>query len=165
LPDRRLPSLVLIASLASLTVAFASQYWGGLQPCPLCIYQRFPYGVAAALGVVGILVAGRPGWLRVVLLVAALAFFVDAGIAAYHVGVEQHWWQGTADCGSTLNFNLSPEELKEQLLSQPLVSCHDVQWSLFGISMAGYNFLYAIALGLVTLWYGLRQRGKRFGTA
>jgi disulfide bond formation protein DsbB len=163
--DRRLPLLVVIASLASLAVAFASQYWGGLQPCVLCIYQRYPYGVAAALGVVGILVAGRPGWLRAVLLLAALAFFVDAGIAAYHVGVEQHWWQGTAECGNTLDLNLSPEELKKQLLNQPVVRCDEVPWSLFGISMAGYNFLYAIALGLVTLWYALRQRRKTLSIA
>jgi disulfide bond formation protein DsbB len=165
LPDRRLSSLVLIASLASLAVAFASQYWGGLQPCVLCIYQRYPYGVAAALGLVGILVAGRPGWLRAVLLLAALAFFVDAGIAAYHVGVEQHWWQGTAECGSTLDLNLSPEELKQQLLNQPLVRCDEVPWSLFGISMAGYNFLYAAVLGIATLWYALRQRQKQLGAA
>jgi disulfide bond formation protein DsbB len=165
LPDRRLPSLVLIASLASLAVAFASQYWGGLQPCVLCIYQRYPYGVAAALGIVGILVAGRRGWLRAVMLLAALAFFVDAGIAAYHVGVEQHWWQGTAACGSTLDLNLSPEELKKQLLNQPVVRCDEVPWSLFGISMAGYNFLYAMALGLMTLWYGLRRRRTRLGMA
>src|SRR5215468_3716418 len=77
--DRRIPLLVTIASLASLAVAFASQYWGGLQPCVLCIYQRYPYGVAAALGLVGILIAGKPHWLRIVLLLAALAFAVDAG--------------------------------------------------------------------------------------
>ena len=165
LPDRRLPFLILIASLASLAVAFASQHWGGLQPCVLCIYQRYPYGVTAALGVVGILLAGQPGWLRALLLLAGLTFLVDAGIAAYHVGVEQHWWQGTAECGSTLDLNLSAEELKKQLLNQPVVRCDEVPWSLFGISMAGYNFLYATALGLATLWYALRPRGKRFGTA
>jgi disulfide bond formation protein DsbB len=165
LPDRRLPSLVLIASLASLAIAFASQYWGGLQPCVLCWYQRYPYVVTAVLGIVGIAFAGRPGWLRAVLLLAALAFFIDAGIAAYHVGVERHWWQGTAECGSTLDLNLSPEELAKQLLNQPLVRCDEVGWSLFGVSMAGYNFLYALALGLVTLWYGLRRRGERLGMA
>jgi disulfide bond formation protein DsbB len=164
-PDRRVPFFVLAASLASLAVALASQYWGGLQPCILCIYQRYPYGAAAALGIVGMLVAGRPGWLRVVLLLAALAFFVDAGIAAYHVGVEQHWWQGTAECGSTLDLNLSPEDLTKQLLNQPVVRCEEVPWSLFGISMAGYNFLYAVGLGIVTLWFALRPRRKPLVTA
>jgi len=163
--DRRLPLLVLVASLASLAVAFASQYWGGLQPCVLCIYQRYPYGVAAALGLLGILLAGRPGWLRSILLLAAAAFFVDAGIAAYHVGVEQHWWQGTAECGSTLDLGLSAEELRNQLLNQPVVRCDEVPWSLFGISMAGYNFLYATALGAVTLWFALRRRRTSMETA
>jgi disulfide bond formation protein DsbB len=164
-PDRRLPSVVLVASLASLAIAFASQYWGGLQPCVLCWYQRYPYMATAVLGIVGIALAGRRGWLRAVLLLAALAFFIDAGIAAYHVGVEQHWWQGTAECGSTLDLNLSPEELAKQLLNQPVVRCDEVAWSLFGISMAGYNFLYTLALGLVTLWCSLRRRGARVGMA
>jgi disulfide bond formation protein DsbB len=157
-PDRRIPLLVMIASVTSLAIAFASQYWGGLQPCVLCIYQRYPYGVAAALGLVGILVAGRPGLLRLILLLAALAFVVDAGIAAFHVGVEQHWWGGTSECGSTLDFTLSAEELKKQLLGQPLVRCDEPAWTMFGISMAGYNFLYAALCGLATLCFAVRGR-------
>ena len=156
-PDRRIPLLVTIASLASLAVAFASQYWGGLQPCVLCIYQRYPYGVAAALGIVGMIVARRPGLLRLILLSAVLAFFVDAGIAAFHVGVEQHWWAGTSECGSTLDLNASPDDLKNQLLNQPMVRCDEPAWELFGISMAGYNFLYAALCGLATLWFALRR--------
>jgi disulfide bond formation protein DsbB len=161
-PDRRIPALVVIASLASLAVALASQHWGGLQPCVLCIYQRYPYGVAAALGIVGLIVAGRPGLLRTVLLLAALAFFVDAGIAAFHVGVEQHWWAGTSECGSVLDLNASPEDLKNQLLNQPVARCDEPAWELFGISMAGYNFLYAALCGVAALWFAARGR---LGTA
>lgn len=158
--DRRAPVLVVVASLAALAIAFASQYWGGLQPCVLCWYQRYPYMVAAVLGVIGILAAGRQGPLRIVLLLAALAFIVDAGIAAYHVGVEQHWWAGTAECGSVIDLTLSPEELKKKLLEQPVVRCDEVPWSLFGLSMAGYNFLYALVCGLATLWSAARGRAK-----
>ncbi len=157
-PDRRIPLLVVVASLASLAVALASQYWGGLQPCVLCIYQRYPYGVAAALGIVGMIVAGRPGLLRSILLLAAIAFLVDAGIAAFHVGVEQHWWAGTSECGSLLDLNASPEDLKKQLLGQPVVRCDEPAWTLFGVSMAGYNFLYAALCGLTTLWFSVRGR-------
>lgn len=163
--DRRLPLFVVVASLASLAVALASQYWGGLQPCILCVYQRYPYGVAAALGVAGMIVAARPAWLRTMLLLAGVAFLVDAGIAAFHVGVEQGWWQGTAECGSTLDLSLSPEELTSQLLNQPVARCDEVPWSLFGISMAGYNFLYAGALSVATLWLALRRRRERPGTS
>lgn len=157
-PDRRIPTLVVIASLASLAIAFASQYWGGLQPCVLCIYQRYPYGVATALGLVGIVAAGRPGWLRLILLLAGGAFLVDAGIAAFHVGVEQHWWAGTSECGSLLDLNANPEDLKNQLLSQPVVRCDEPAWTLFGVSMAGYNFLYAALCGLTTVWFAARGR-------
>jgi disulfide bond formation protein DsbB len=154
--DRRIPLLIALASLASLAIAFASQYWGGLQPCVLCIYQRYPYGVAAALGIIGMIVAGRPNLLRSILLLAAIAFLVDAGIAAFHVGVEQHWWAGTSECGSLLDLNAKPEDLKNQLLNQPVVRCDEAAWTLFGISMAGYNFLYAALCGLTTLWFAAR---------
>jgi disulfide bond formation protein DsbB len=165
LANRRLPLLVVAASLAALAVAFASQYWGGLQPCILCVYQRYPYGVAAALGIVGMIVAARPAWLRTMLLLAGVAFLVDAGIAAFHVGVEQGWWRGTAACGSTLDLSLSPEELASALLDQPVARCDEVAWSLFGVSMAGYNFLYAAALAVVTLLFALRRRRERRATA
>lgn len=158
--DRRAPVLVVVASLAALAIAFASQYWGGLQPCVLCWYQRYPYMVAAALGVIGMFLAAQPSWLRAVLLLAALAFLVDAGIAAFHVGVEQHWWAGTNECGSTLDPTLSAEELTKQLLNQPVVRCDEIPWSLLGISMAGYNFLYALVCGLATFWTATRYRAK-----
>lgn len=148
----------MIASVAALAIALASQYWGGLQPCVLCIYQRWPYGVAAALGVVGVFAAVQPGLLRGILLMAAAAFLVDAGIAAFHVGVEQHWWAGTRECGSAIDLTLSPEALKEKLLEQPVVRCDEVPWSLFGISMAGYNFLYALVCALASLWTAVRGR-------
>jgi disulfide bond formation protein DsbB len=158
--DPRLaPLLVILAAVASLAVAFASQYWGGLQPCVLCIYQRYPYGVIIALGVVGLLVAGKPNWLRIVLVLAGLVFLLDAGIAFFHVGVEQKWWQGTAACGTTFDPGLSAEELKELLLNQPMIRCDEIPWSLFGISMAGYNFIYAAMGGLMTLMAAGRVDG------
>lgn len=154
--DRRLPLLVTLAGLASLAIAFASQYWGGLQPCVLCWYQRYPYMAVVVLGILGVIAAGRPGLLRLILLLAAVAFFVDAGIAAFHVGVEQHWWAGTNECGSVLGANLTAE----QLLNQPLVRCDEIAWQKFGISMAGYNFLYAALCGLATLWFATRKRTR-----
>ena len=156
--DRRAPLLVLVAGLASLAIAFAAQYWGGLVPCPLCIYQRYPYGVAAVLGLVGLALAPQRGVLRIVLALAGIVFFVDAGIAAFHAGVEQHWWPGLSECTSTLPTGLSVEDLKKQLLATPVTPCDKVQWSLFGVSMAGYNFLYAAVCGALTLWAALRQR-------
>jgi disulfide bond formation protein DsbB len=144
-PSRFYPALIALASLAVLAAAFAFQYLGGLQPCVLCIYQRYPYGVAIALGVIA-LVLPRGRAQAVLLGLAALVFLVDAGIAAFHVGVEQHWWAGTEACGGAAP--AAPQNLNalmQSLGTQP-ARCDAVAWSLFGISMAGYNFLVALAL-------------------
>jgi disulfide bond formation protein DsbB len=143
-------ALFLIAvGVISLGAAFGSQYLGGLQPCILCIYQRYPYGVVIALGLLALLLRRRPKLVGGLMLLAAIALFVDAGIAAFHVGVEQHWWRGTNECSNLIDPNLSIEELKKALLEQPVVACDEVAWSLFGISMAGYNFLYASMAGII----------------
>ena len=150
-------ALFLIAvGAVSLGAAFGSQYFGGLQPCVLCIYQRYPYGVVITLGLLVLLAWRQPKLAAGLTLLAAIALFVDAGIAAFHVGVEHHWWEGTSECSSLIDPNLSIEDLKRVLQEQPVVPCDQVQWSLFGISMAGYNFLYASVAGIVATVLAIR---------
>jgi len=145
---------LLLASIAILAAAFAFQFIGGLHPCALCLWQRYPY--AAVIGLAG-LGAGlaragvkRPH-LAVFMGLCALAFLIDAGIAGFHVGVEQAWWDGLATCSGTVSGAASLDELRDRLLAAPVVRCDEIAWSLFGISMAGYNFLMALALGLLSL--------------
>ena len=79
-----------------LASVFAFQYWGGLQPCVLCIYQRYPYGIAIALSLTALALAARPegaGVSRRFVQTCALVFAAGFAIAVFHVGVEQHWWQ------------------------------------------------------------------------
>ncbi|MCH7943878.1 MAG: disulfide bond formation protein B [Proteobacteria bacterium] len=97
---RRLARLSLGASLAALGVAYLSQYAGGLQPCPLCLLQRLPYGVIVLLGAVAVVLIGRGR--RPLMLIALIGglFALDAGIAFYHVGVEGGWFEGLAACSS-----------------------------------------------------------------
>jgi disulfide bond formation protein DsbB len=158
-----IPLLVTIAAVAAPAVALLSQYAGGLQPCVLCIWQRWPYVAAIVFGLAGIALVRRPGALRVLLALAGLAFLVSAGIGVFHVGVEQHWWQGTSGCGSTMStVGLTPEEVIAMLEAAPVVRCDEVAWSLFGISMAGYNVIYAGLAGLLTLWAAVAApRGVR----
>src|SRR5207237_10719321 len=81
------------------------------------------------------------------LAIAALGFLAGAGIAAFHVGVEQHWWAGTAECGASGPLaGGSAADLRAKLLAQPVVRCDEVAWSLFGISMAGFNVIVSLAL-------------------
>ncbi|MEE8535947.1 MAG: disulfide bond formation protein B [Kiloniellales bacterium] len=150
---RLLPTLIVAAGLGALAGAFAFQYWGGLDPCVLCIYQRYAHGAAAAAGLAALVVAGRAGLLRPLVGLAGLAFLAGAAIAAFHVGVEQHWWRGTAECHApALDLSLSLEELRESIFDTRFVPCDQIPWALFGVSMAGYNFLYSLALGAAVLW-------------
>ncbi len=150
----RLPLFVLVASLGALATALTAQYWGGLHPCVLCLYQRWPYGIAIALAVIALLLGrGARGW---VVGLAGLAFLVGAGIAAFHVGVEQGWWQGTAQCGDSGTPN-SIEALRAQIMAAPVVRCTDIAWQLGGISMAGFNFIASLILAAITLTGARRQ--------
>jgi disulfide bond formation protein DsbB len=151
-------------SLAALATAFASEIWGGLEPCVLCIYQRYVYGAAIAVGLVtvGLMTGGlirRPALGRLGMGLAALVFFAGAGIAFFHVGVEQLWWQGTAEChGPVFDPDLSLEALAEAMMNTRFVPCDQIPWSLFGISMAGYNVLASLGLAAASLWAAWRMR-------
>jgi disulfide bond formation protein DsbB len=151
LPPKAVPTLVLAACVAVLGTALASQYLGGLQPCILCLYQRVPYWAAIGLSLLALIFIGRAGGKRIaaaLIGLAAIAFLIGAGIAAFHVGVEQHWWAGTAECGASGALSGSTADLRAQLLAQPVVRCDEVAWSLFGISMAGFNVPMSLGLAL-----------------
>ena len=150
---RAVPGLIVLTCLAILGAALASQYWGGLQPCVLCYYQRYAYVAAALCGGLGLLVGGAPLARAAATGLAGLAFLVGAGIAAFHVGVEQKWWKGTAECHApAVDFSADVKDQLDQLLNQPFVACDQVAWSLFGISMAGYNVLTSLFLAGLSFW-------------
>ena len=157
---RLVPSLVIGFSLGALAIAYASQAWGGLQPCVLCLYQRYAFGVAFAFGFLGLILGAIAPARRIFVILGGLAFLAGAATAGFHVGVEQHWWQGTAECHApVLDLNASPEDLRKQMLETPFVPCDVIPWSLFGISMAGYNLLVSLALALGCFWAARRMGG------
>lgn len=138
------PAIVLLASVAVLGTALASQFLGRLRPCDLCIYQRWPYVATIVLGAAALFLPAI-SVRRALLALCGAAFLVGAGIAAYHVAVEQHWVQGPATCtggGPALTI----EDLRRQLMATPIVRCDEIAWSWLGISMAGYNFIASVLL-------------------
>lgn len=147
-----LAAFVALASIAVLGTALASQYIGGLRPCELCYWQRYPYWATIALGALGVAAARRSAKLAAALAaLAGLVFLAGAGIAFFHVGVEQHWWAGTSACGATGGPILSLEDLRRQLEAAPIVRCDEPAWTMLGISMAGYNMLASLALAAIAL--------------
>jgi len=153
----RLVSFGLLAlSLVTLGSVYASQYWGGLQPCPLCLYQRWPWWIAGGLAALAIAV---PVLSRSTLMLGGLAVWAGAGIALYHAGIEQHWWAGPTTCSGAATPD-SLDALRAQIFAAPVIRCDDIAWSLFGVSMAGYNALLSLATGAGVFWL-LRRKGGR----
>ncbi len=139
---------LFLASLGSLAAAFAGEYLFGLEPCILCLYERVPYAIAAGVTGMALLIPEGSIWrIRAAALVAAV-FVIGAGLAFYHVGVEQHWWRSVGACGGALATGV--EDLRS-LSAADLKPCDRVDWRLFGLSLAGYNIIISLSLAAASL--------------
>lgn len=135
-------NLVLLASAGSfglLAGAFIFQYFG-YPPCKLCLWQRWPHGIAIGLGLLSLV------WCpRALPLFGALAALTTAGLGFYHTGVEKGWFEGPNSCTSNPVGNISAEDLLNQIMQAPLIRCDEVAWQLLGLSMASWNMLASLA--------------------
>jgi disulfide bond formation protein DsbB len=146
--DARLTTaLLLVGPAALLGGAIAFEYIGGLVPCEMCMWQRWALLAALVLA----LLAWATGHARALLWLATLAVLTNVGIAAFHVGVEQHWWKGITTCAAAATVG-STAEVMSEIMAAPLVRCDAIAWSLFGISMAGWNALISSVIAGLALW-------------
>ncbi|WP_249138872.1 disulfide bond formation protein B [Actibacterium sp. MT2.3-13A] len=142
--------LILLAaggSLALLLGAFGFQYLGGLAPCKLCLWQRWPHGAAIAIGALALVLRGPA-----LPVFGALAALTTAGIGTYHTGVERKWWAGPSSCtgdGGALS-GLSGGDLLNFDAQTTIIMCDVVPWEMFGLSMASYNALASVLFA--ALW-------------
>jgi disulfide bond formation protein DsbB len=146
------PLAAACASAAMLAGAHAFEAFGGLAPCHLCLLQRDVYWTALSVGVVGFVLGYvRLSWARRAAdAVLALIFLGGMGLAAYHAGVEWKWWPGPASCtggGHSINAGQLAAFMSGVKASVP--QCDQAAWTMFGLSMAGYNAI--ISLGLVVV--------------
>ncbi len=142
---------VLFAGVAA-TVILASAFGfqlAGYPPCEMCWWQRYPYMVIMAVALIATAAPTIPR--KPTLLLLALLFAVDAGLAGFHAGVEQRWWEGVTTCSGLVGVTDSVNDALAAIMDAPLIRCDEIAWSLFGISMAGYNFLLATAMTVFCL--------------
>lgn len=139
--------MLLVGPTALLAGALGFQYLGGLAPCEMCLWQRW----ALVAGILLALTGWALGHNRILLLLSAVAVLAGAAIAGFHVGVEQHWWKGITECAAPM-VSGSSADIMGQIMAQPLVRCDAIPWSLFGVSMAGWNLLISGLIGGVALW-------------
>ena len=123
------------------------QYVGGLMPCSLCIWQRWPHIIIILLAVIA-LFARMP---RLVLSAVAITAAISLILAAYHAGVEWQLWSGPSGCTASLSNSGDLTSLTDSLLATPIVRCDEVAWSFMGLSMAGWNSLFSLDIFLIAL--------------
>ncbi|MEP7350892.1 MAG: disulfide bond formation protein B [Sphingorhabdus sp.] len=142
----------LLLPAALLGGAYGSQYLGGLYPCEMCWWQRYPHFAAVAITLAALMV-GNPGYRRALVALAAFAIATSGLIGGFHAGVEYGWWEGLTKCSSTVTG--TGKDFLKSIMNAPLIRCDVAPWTLFGISLAGFNFLLslggAVAI-LAALW-------------
>ena len=153
----RLLALLLPSTL--LGGALGSQYLGGLHPCEMCYWQRWPHGAAILFALLAFTAPASSPRARNLTLAAALAIAVSGIIGVYHAGVEAGVFEGLTTCTAS-GGGLSNEELLKQILNTPLIRCDQVQWELFGISMAGWNAIFSLGGAAVILWLVRRSLAR-----
>ena len=134
-PVRLAAGAVAILGLAAILGAWFFQVVVGLPPCPLCLEQRYAYYFSIPLAVI------------------ALGMLWNAGLGAYHAGVEWKFWEGPQDCsGAGLTDLGTAGGLLDKLKSIRVVRCDEIPWSFLGISLAGYNAVISLVLALIAGW-------------
>jgi disulfide bond formation protein DsbB len=150
--------IALLLPLALLGGALGSQYLGGLHPCEMCYWQRWPHGAAILFAALAFTAPAESSRARNLTLLAALAITVSGVIGVYHAGVEAKIFPGFTTC-TAMPKGLSTAEMLEQITRTPLVRCDQVQFSFLGISMAGWNAI--LSLGGAAAILILSPRGAR----
>ena len=158
------PAFIQLVSLVVILIAYGFQYIEGLDPCELCYWQRYPYYVVIVLCVPAMIVAAStpnsrlPNW---IMGLCGLCFLAGASIAGYHAGVEYKWWAGPEGCTASGLVAQTAEAFLEALQGREITRCDEIPWSLFGISMAGYNFLISLVLAFISLHFAYGLKAKR----
>ena len=139
--------IVFATSFFSLAAALYVEYVLGFKPCILCIYQRIPYAVALLIS----LIAFFNGNKMTLLIILGLTFVASALLSGYHVGIEKGIIEPIFSCtGDNINALEKEEILKSLNNIQP--DCRDVDFSLFGISLATLNFIISFVLTIVIVY-------------
>ena len=151
---KRAQGLALLLPAALLGGAYISQYGFGLYPCEMCWWQRWPHFAAVPLAMFSFIPAPK----RLLVALAGIAVLISGLIGGFHAGVEYGWWEGITGCSLPVVAEDGGSAL-DAIMDAPLVRCDAAPWDLFGISLAGWNFLVSTA-GAIAI-FALLARSKK----
>ena len=148
-------SQLLAAATPALLLggAYLSQYGFGLFPCEMCWWQRYPHFLALGFAVLSFFAPPRQIWIAL----AGLAIFASGAIGGFHAGVEYGWWEGLTACSNAVPTGVDP---MEAIMNAPIVRCDAAPWDLFGISLAGWNFLISCGAAALIWVYLAKARNQ-----
>ena len=149
--------LALLLPLALLGGALGSQYLGGLHPCEMCYWQRWPHAAAIVFAALAFTAPAESSRSSNLTLLAALCIAVSGVIGVYHAGVEAKVFEGFTQCTAT-GKGLSNADLLKQITHAPLIRCDEVQFRFLGISMAGWNAILSLGGAATILFLSIRGR-------
>ena len=137
-------TLAVLVPGGAMATALIAQYGFALAPCEMCWWQRYAH-IAALVAALAAWAVRDPWAIRVLVWLAVLGIAASGLIGGFHAGVEYHWWQGLTSCSTT---RITGDPL-EAIMNAPVIRCDVPAWTLFGISMAGYNCIGSLAAAAV----------------
>jgi disulfide bond formation protein DsbB len=163
--DTSFAAAVIVAGGGAATIlgAFFFQYVLNYEPCAMCLEQRIPYYIViplAALLAIGAMKHAPAGLTAAGLAICALLMLGCSIFAAYHAGVEWKWWAGPAGCTGTAPSFGSAADLFKDVATSHMPMCDAAAVRIFGLSLAGWNALIALALAAVA-FVGAKDAWRR----
>ena len=136
--------LALLVPVGLLGGALFSQYVGGLWPCEMCWWQRYPHAAAILIAGVAFAFTADSPRARTLAALAAAAIAVSGGIGVYHAGVEAHVFKGFTACSTMASGGVTAADMLKQIMKVPLIQCDQVQWRFAGLSLAAWNAIISL---------------------
>ena len=146
-----------LISFSLLASAISFEFFYDLLQCKLCVWQRWPHVIIIAIMLLGLSIFSKT-W---ILLLISLSAIVTSIIGFYHTGIEQGWWTGPLGCSNQFGSETDISTLTTLLLETPVVKCDEIVWSLFNISMAGWNSLLSFFIAIFSFFSWLKIIDKK----
>jgi disulfide bond formation protein DsbB len=146
--NKKILNLILLFSIFAIITAYFIEYILGHQPCNLCLIERIPY-VFSIIIILVCLFSNK--FEKITLIILSLIFFAAALLSFYHFGIEQGFLKESLVCDLNGSINeLSKKALLDQLKEMP-ISCKDVTFKVFGLSLATFNIFISLILSIITI--------------
>ena len=147
---------IFLISFIALISAYFIEYILGHQPCDLCVYERIPYFLAILI----VLINYKYNKLEKYLILSlAIIFLISTILSLYHLGIEQGFIQESLLCDLEKGANIVDKDEILKQLQQKSISCKDVTFKLFGLSLTNYNIIISLLLtvGLTKIYFGYEK--------